>query len=149
MCSFLLFSINQAYDTRGAFGLTRSVERLDTGRYRHHGATTINYRSYLLVQGKDLLPTEKNITETMNLTGLHQSSRKISEVNHSFGFFFSSYNQHNCWKIISKLKLFINWFRNMKNVYFKLSTDSVVLHFDKDQERQLCLIIIYFMIWLF
>lgn len=34
----------------------------------------------------------------------------------------------------------------MKNVYFKLSTDSVVLHFDKDQERQLCLIIIYFMI---
>lgn len=54
VCSFLLFSINQAYDTRGAFGLTRSVERLDTGRYRHHGATTINYRSYLLVQGKDL-----------------------------------------------------------------------------------------------
>lgn len=87
VCSFLLFSINQAYDTRGAFGLTRSVERLDTGRYRHHGATTINYRSYLLVQGKDLLPTEKNITETMNLTGLHQFSRKISEVNHNFGFF--------------------------------------------------------------
>lgn len=70
----------------------------------------------------------------MNLTGLHQFSRKISEVNHSFGFF--SLVTTN---IIAR-KLYQS---NMKNVYFKLSTDSVVLHFDKDQERQLCLIIIY------